>query len=509
MLLQLIELLKKNYLLLFVFMILALGRFSITDQGFLDDSDEVDYYAAEIAFEALIKGNFKEVSATLPLTEGKPTETFIKMLLVPLHRCYAAYINQQVYSQKALRFFGFYNIIVQLLLLGIVYSIFKNLKHSSTTSALGILLLGVFINYNIYARHLLSYDLGLLFFLTALLVFIKTPHQTTTRYHWVGFWAGLGFTTYHGYFLMLFILGGLIIWQQYFKKKKIMLSFFSFGQTFFGLILFYELIYALSGNSFLKDALKISGSINQGSFSEGFTFIFKYFYQVEGLIGILILIVGILYGIKFFFISSKKSLSEQILLLTFSAWLFYAITVFFLMKLVFYGRITHLFYPFIILAVLEFTKPVSKLKTPIITALVMVFCIQYYFNIQSLNSITYPRKVLDEFGLFDKHAKDVKMNFIAELGYSENYVHDPRNILLGNIPNTLKAGNYDIINTCFFDHHPDRFIDKYSPYLLPKDSLIFSKLHFMSYPAYTFEYCSNKGRSFYIEKKIKISIVKK
>lgn len=38
-------------------------------------------------------------------------------------------------------------------------------------------------------------------------------------------------------------------------------------------------------------------------------------------------------------------------------------------------------------------------------------------------------------------------------------------------------------------------------------NLIFSKKHFMSYPAYTFEYCTQKGRKFFIDKSLKVSIL--
>lgn len=503
------EKLKKNYFLIIVLVLLMIGRGSIANQGFLDDSDEVDYYASEIAFDAFKKGDLTAVSATLPLTEGKPTETFIKMLLVPLHRAYSGIIQKPVYTQNALQFFGFYNMLIHLLLLTTVYLIFIKLGHCSDIAALSILALGIFINYNIYVRHLLSYDLGLLFFLCSLLSFIDAQNKNKINYRWVGFWAGLGFTTYHGYFMMLFILAILMAWQQNFQRKNTLRSYFSFAQTFLSIIVGYELFYALSGNSFIADALKISGSINQGSFSEGFTFLFKYFYQVEGFFGVFILSFGFFAALKISLIRLEKTLSQKIVLLAFAAWLLYVFAVLFLMKLVFYGRIIHFFYPFIMLSILEILKPYLPIEKSKIWGIAVLLCVQYYFNLKSLNSFTYPRKVLNDWGLFDKYAQNVNMNFLTELNFPENYIHDPRNILLGMIPNRLPPGDYDIINTCFFDHHPDRFIQAYRPYEIDSNEIIFSKLHFMSYPAYTFEYCSKTGRAFYLDKKFKISIVRK
>lgn len=500
---------KANLPIIFVLLLLTIGRILISGQGYLDDSDEVDFYAAERAFEALTKFDITGVSEHISFTEGKPTEALSKMLLVPVHRAYSWLIYKYRYDNESLLILGYYNIAISVILLYVFYLILLNLKLSRQSSAIGVMALGIFINFNLYTRHLLGYDLGLLFQMVAL-YFITSPKiELRKKYVWAGFFSALGFTTYHGYFMLVAILFLFLMLEKsendFSIKKKPGIFILSFSAV----ILFYEVFYWLSKHSFFVESFIISGTIDQGSFSEGFSFAVKYLYTVEGIFGIGMLL---LFATKVVTLAFKKKFTaaEKLVLLSLFAYLLYGFASVVLMKMVFYGRILHMYFPFLVLGVLLLLEDFKFTQSKYVAAVVLFgLSFQYAYNINSMNSITYPRKVMHDFGLGDNTVRGVNMNFKYELAYTENYINSPFSYQLAGIPNQLAPGNYDILNTCFFRHYPDYFKLSYKRYKNTEGQKVFSKKHFMSYPAYTFEYCSMYGRKFYINKNFRIEIVKR
>ncbi len=500
---------KNNLPVIAVVVVLAIGRMLIAGQGYLEDTDEVDFYASERAYEALLKLDFIHVSEHLAFTEGKPTEAFAKMCLVPAHRAYAWLIGSSRYSNDSLLLFGWYNITISVLLLYLFYLVLLNLKLPRQNALIGLMALGVFVNFNLYTRHLLGYDLGLLFQILALYFLTKPNGVSAKKYAFAGFFSALGFTTYHGYFMLVGILLLLLLTEKTednfgrWKRLKIFLICFA------AVILAYETFYWLSGHSFFIESLIISGTINQGSFSEGFSFIFKYLYSVEGFFGVGMLFLFFIQTVSLLF---KRSLttSEKLVLFSVGAYLLYGFASAVLMILVFYGRILHMYFPFIVLGVLLLLDKFAFTRSKYFAAVVLFgLAGQYGYNIHSMNSVTYPRKVIHDFGLADNTKEGVIMNFKYELAYCENYTNSMFTYQFSDIPNRLPIGNYDVTNTCFFRHYPDYFKLSYRPYEHIQGQLIFSKKHFMSYPAYTFEYCSLFGRKFYAERAFKIEIIKR
>lgn len=501
-----IDFFQKNQLLCLVLFILFSGRLAISGQGYLEDSDEVDYFCAEEAFDALVAFRFSEFSHQISLTEGKPTETLFKVFQVPIHRLWALIIQEPRHSPSGLWILGFINILVSLGVLLVFYQILLALNIRKEAALLAMATIGVLINFNLYTRHLLSYDLGLLFPLLSFLLLIRSECNNEKVLQKAGFISSLGFTTYHGLFMIYPIIGAWLYFSPSkpsfeFKKR---VRFMAVG--FFPLFVLYEMFFWIGGHSFFLELLKIGGSIGQGSFSEGIIYAPLYLSKVEGWLGIIIFILMLFATILGF--SQKVTLpGQRLLLISIIAYLLFSFAVYFLHAFVFYGRIMHLYIPFFVMGAVLFLEHWNITRSKVFHSLLFLSLgILYFENIKSLNSFTYPRKVLSLFPLSEGHIKSNNTYFYYELDLSENYITNQRFIKHGTqFSNSINKPLF-FKNTCFFQHHPDRFIETYKPFDSKEKKNVFEKLHFMSYPAYTFEYCSSYGRRFYLEKQLKIAV---
>lgn len=487
--------------------ILLLGRLAISGQGYLEDSDEVDYYAAEDAFEALVQLDFVSFSQKIAITEGKPSETLVKTALVPLHRLWAWGLGVPRHSPKGLWILGAVNIVVSIGLLLVFYSLLLALNVRERNALLGMAMLGILINFNLYTRHLLGYDLGLLLQLLVLLWLVDKPHASRQTYLRLGGLSAIGFTVYHGYFMLVAFFGVLLVVNGGVPLAVRFKRGVWFGLSFMAVLLGYEVFFWLGGHSFFKESFIISSTISQGSFEEGFSFAWLYLQDVEGVYG-LVLLVLFFVAVLLALFNKLATPIEQLVFGAFVLYLCFGFLVYFPKLFVFYGRIFHMYVPFIVLGVVYLLERFSTKHLKLTSlAIGVLLAVQYFVNIAALNSFTYPRFVLDKFGWMPP-AASTSLHFCTELRFSEDYRHNWRFVQYAATPSKLPKGNYDVVNTCFFSHFPDWFMTSYLPYDKEQGEVVFSALHFMSFPAYTFEYCSTAGRAYYQEKRFMIQVVK-
>jgi hypothetical protein len=246
-------------------------------------------------------------------------------------------------------------------------------------------------------------------------------------------------------------------------------------------------------NSFMH-----ANTITHGTPNENYIFIFKYFYEVEGWWGLLILFLFFYGFFKTLYTSKNKHLSYVILAFTFF-YLFYATFGIVSKKLVFYGRLLHMYYPIIIIGAMLVISEYKRLYPVII---IFAF-INYFYVINDFKQIDYPRSMIYEYKLFNSQNS---FYFINELKCADLY--DSKNSRLIDVPLHLKTKQTQSLilkNFCSFYNYPNDFMDTYTPANINHKRLV-SKNHFMSHPAYTFEYCTKEGRKFFKEKKFKIEV---
>ena len=476
------------------------------------DSDEKDFFAAINALDDLLRFDFKQLSIDIFANWGNPTEVIIKMIELPFFKAFCFITNTTADNPRALSVIGFFNVLISVSLLLVFYGILRNLKFDRQSSILGVILLGGLVNMNLYVRHILSYDEALLFYLLSL-YFLTSEQSKFNKYKLAGFMAGMGFTTYPGPFMFLPILGLFILITHrknfFFAATKPAIYF---GFSFLGVLLFYELVSRIGGNSYITSAFLLSEAIIEGSHSEGFSFLFSYMLHVEKIWGVLLLAA---FCLSFLFLFRRNSYdkAKTITGLSVLAYLAFAIYVYYFKQMVWYGRVLHMYFPFIVIGVIVFLNECRFLhRRAIYISIGIASAINYAINIYDLNTIAYPRDVLYKYGIATKF-KTIQPNYIYQLINIYDYAEIDNSLNADIKAPLLPNGKYDLLNFCWLRHYPDfRYLYDYQPYNLDtvkRENIVFQKTHFMSHPAYAFEYCTVAGKIFFVEKKFQIMIIKK
>lgn len=541
---------KKHYwTLAFIFIILLTGRLFISGCGYLDDTDEITYLYILNNFTELVKLNPHPWSDIIFWLFGYFTETVIRLFQAFLQILFSRASGIPVHHLDAFVVPALFNVFVSLLTLLVFYKILIRLKLPPSSALLGIVLLGSLVNTNIYIRHILPYENSFLFFLTGLLILLKEELQNKDVLL-AGLCSALGFTTYMGQFMFVFISYGYLVISNRGSLKSLFKKSCVFFAPFVAIILLFEILsQGFIGKSYVIYSMLIKSGqhFGQGSPSQGLYYVFTYFRIVEKWWGIILLVLFFI-GVLFTCRGGFNPKINHLLYLAIVSYLVYGCYVVFFKRMHFYGRILHIYYPFIILGVLVFLdqqKAVSKKWAGILMTCAAL--LNYGFVIAGLNEVGYPRSAIYSQGLIAQEGK-VSISYRNEMGcgiyyedrakwcmnvvkfYDEgiskmpearDYLEKERDYTLERCRNLeesfadniehsgLKEGNYLLLNFCFFRHEFDDVYETYHPYAATEsDSLIYDKLHFMSYPAYPFEYCAIKGQDFFIGKQLRLRVFK-
>lgn len=496
----------SRLLVFFMFAFLFVVRLALLGNGYLDDSDELPYIHMLNHIEEL--SDF-DVQAWLDLyfhTDSPITENIIRFIQTLFLIEYAKYLDVSLFSNQALYLIGLFNSICFLFILIVSYRIFLKLDFDPLLALLGIVLLGTYVNTSVYIRHILPYDHALLFQLISLLLLLSKT-LSNKKIFIAGFFSVIGFLTYYGYFMFVFVCLVMLFFRFKYSMKYLVGKMAIFLIPYFALFFFIELFAQVYDDSFIEHMLYFSSTITQGSFNEGLNYVFIYFYLVEKFWGVFLLVLFTL-GLILTYKQKEFSKAKQVLFIAVLAYLLYGSYVWIFEQMVFYGRILHMYYVFIVIGVLYFVQQQKLIKKNLaIYGLMLLAFINYAFVIKDLSSISYPRSVINRLNL--KKGESIKFNYVNELNYGMLYDEREFYRIYSAENKELIAGNYILQNFCFFQHYPDSFMKDYRAYKLGEfDSIVFDKPHFMSHPFYTMEYCTKAGRNFFLEKQFRIKVIK-
>lgn len=503
---------NKGYVsFILVFAILLIARLSIQGKGYLDDTDELPFLVLLDNYDQLIVLNPHAWNVLVFDMWSNYVEITIRLVQAAVLKVYADWKSIPASSTEALIVMGMFNVLVSMLISLMFYKILRRLKFKQVDALLGMFLAGTLLNTNLYTRHILPYETSLLFHLISIYLLL-VPKLNKRIVLTAGVFCAVGYFNYYGNFLLLFIAWTLLmyrVWGRYRVKftYTLLLSIPSVA-----LLFFFEWVSSLSSQSYIAFQFLFSTTIFHGSLEEGLVYIFKYFSLVEtpwGMFLLLLSTMGILYSL--FYKEVVPTLASRLFQISVLFYLLYGLQAVLAGKMVFYGRVLHLFYPFMALGVLIMVNVYPKIRWICFTGAF----INLFFVVQDLNSIGYPRSITYQLGLFsdlDEYKYVNELKPVLNYNYRERFIDQsfegiPEISLQLIEQNANYAGSHTLLNFAFFFHYPDSFMETYEQFI-PKvrQELIFSKPHFMSHPAYTFEYCTMYGRSFFLEKKFKIEV---
>ena len=245
-----------------------------------------------------------------------------------------------------------------------------------------------------YSRHIFPYDEAMFFGLLSLYVTLKNSNKPGILFL-SGTLSFLCLVTYNGYWVIaafaLFVnLFNGMKEKHWFVKRSTFL-----GLGFLAPLVLLLLLCFLIGKDFLSDYGIYLQKITQGSFSEGWSLPFEYFWHAEhGFI----LIVGIF---TIFALSHLKEKENKILYIGFGGTLFVYLGLVipsnFTHTFVVYARTARQLMPFLVLttayglSLLQFWKPAGRLLTTIVIAVLFV---QAMWNYRLEYKLFYPQEFI-------------------------------------------------------------------------------------------------------------------
>ncbi|MFA4902981.1 MAG: hypothetical protein WC600_09560 [Desulfobaccales bacterium] len=397
-----------KYLLITSIVLITLSKLNLIGTGFLAFPDEIRYcqsgrvvqHLSELKIDAAMKEIFS--------TQGRPADAIIKIIPNAIQYVTARIFKINYYERKNSYPLFIFNFLIYCLILIVHYKLSNLLLKDSFLALVSVLLFSTLTNSYLYLRHALPYDMGLLILyivIYKIALYTEEDNLSYTKSLIIGMCSLFGLLVYPGYFPLL-IVGLFILLFNKISKENIFKKIYYAGYYILGSILcliLCEKIARLVGKSYILDAIGLSKTITQGSFEESFAYLFKYFIEVEGLTGI-ILLIGLLVFISITLYRFKNKTFKQYSLISLlgigliGMYLVYASTGYFFHKMVFYGRLLHQYVPFIcILSIYSINETLTKVtrKSQLILCLIsIIFIGNFWFSFINYNSYSYPRDIL-------------------------------------------------------------------------------------------------------------------
>ncbi len=347
---------KLRPFFLVVIILTLISRLALLGTGAISSPDEDRYIRSYIGLQALVeKGNVSSFCSNIVINRGIPTNQIIQLIpnsiQLVLQRATGLHPENPA-SLLIAQAFGF------LVFLIIVFLFFKILVllTGDATYALGITaVLVLFTNMSIYARHLYPYENALMMSLLCIYYFLRSDFEKNPfRAFVLGLLCSLTFGTYPGfYFLPALIAGTFVLhrsnWRDF--KNLVKLAIF-FVAGFLTVTIGFEIIARIGHTSYIMSLKSSAELITQGDYSQGFSFVPIYLYEVEGASGVAILSLSCLsLALAVRAILSRRAGNfESIILMAFAGILFHASQCYFLHKMVWYGRLVHFYVPLLVIS---------------------------------------------------------------------------------------------------------------------------------------------------------------
>lgn len=489
-------------LLALSFLALFLFRLSLISRGVYGWPDEKRYLSSLDAAFKIFAGNFAGACTDLSTTQGRPGDALLRVFPALLQVGLQRWFGMPTSDPASLLIPLFFNVIVSMLVAVVFYKIARRLFNSQPAGVAlaGTVVFALLTNTNIYVRHLLPYDTSLLIFLVALLLALPATgpaagEAATTGgsaglgrrravYFLIGGLVGLGYAVYPGYYFFPIVIFALLLFDgsRPFLAPAKVLNLLGAGLAVILVLFFFEIVAEIGDTSYIAVSILLSGTIDNGTFEEGFVFLPEYLLQVDTLIGGLLLVLTAvflghtLYRLARYRAAAKLSRLEMLVLLALAGYLFHATESAVFHKMVFYGRILHLYMPFLALAGTGALLLLKDLKIRRYAfGLTLLFSVvsfgQFAFSYLPL---AYPDSVLA-----DQHLNPANYGVILARDETAPCYQQKTPPAAGS-----SSAQLVLVNFCFFTPITQSYIP-YKPD--PGQKLLYSGRHFLTYPAYTFE----------------------
>ncbi|RJP36220.1 MAG: hypothetical protein C4547_07710 [Phycisphaerales bacterium] len=424
-----------------VLLLLAVGayRVALTEVGRFHFGDERKYKLAVFALDEFARGDPRAAVARIcdPFGGGRPG--FILYGLVPagLQRAAARWTSVSPFRLEYYQIPAWLNVVVTLGTAWMFFVLAGRWTGSEGTALAATLVYSLLFNTSAYVRHLVPYDQSLMCFLASLLVLTPKrvdgvradaraadggPERAGVRpvsgaadsgqgqaelrsnaaraRQWTrgaagGVLAGLGFACYPGYYAFPVITGAVCLAA----RKGRFARTIAFALASAGVLLALEGLHAIGGTSYFGQLHGLSGTITMGDFSESYRYAWRYLSDVEGAAGMVLLP---LFGVGVGAVCRPRTVDlapqqRAALCAAIIGFLWHATAGALLHFMVFYGRLLHMYLPFLVMGAvtaLHALRP-RRLRVAAFVALAMISAGSFVPIARRYATLSYPADIFE------------------------------------------------------------------------------------------------------------------
>lgn len=344
---------------------LLLLRLLLLGRGTLVDYDERRYFQSFEALRAAAHGHWSACAFALSMVDARPVDALWRCVPAAGQLLLARYAGWDIYAFPSLLLPTLLNWAATVGAAWFFWRICQRLLAGVAAARQWALVAAVLyaslVNTSIYVRHVLPYDGALLLFL-GLLYWVLCQPVAPGAWFWarLGLGAGLLWLLYPGYYAgPVLLVAPLLDWRRPVNWALAHISRLLALGLGFGLpLLGAEALSRMGGAPpFWAVSYDLSLHILQGDPAEGYTFWLKYLWQVEGALGLVLLALLLLAleqaarylgraGLAAIVPRTPRQKTLAAALLLFLA---HATAAAVGHRIVWYGRLLHLYLPFLVL----------------------------------------------------------------------------------------------------------------------------------------------------------------
>jgi hypothetical protein len=346
---------------------LLLLRLLLLGSGTLVDYDERRYFQSFEALCAAAHGHWRACAFALSMVDARPMDALWRCVPAAGQLLLARYVGWDIYSFPSLLLPTLLNWAATVGTAWFFYRISQRLlagvPAAQQWALVAAVLYASLINTSIYVRHVLPYDSAMLLCMGLLDWTLRQPESRPKAMFWaqLGLGAGLLWLLYPGYYAgPVLLVAPLLSWRQPVQWilaniGRLLALGLGFGLPLLGA----EALSRLgSAPPFWAVSYDLSLHILQGDPAEGYTFWLKYLWQVEGALGMVLLLLLVLaLGQAGQHISRQgvaavvpRTPRQKMLAAALLLFLVHATAAAVGHRIVWYGRLLHLYLPFLVLA---------------------------------------------------------------------------------------------------------------------------------------------------------------
>jgi hypothetical protein len=462
----------------------ALYRFSLLDRGTSAFVDETLYFTSVMSLRSLTDGDVRGAAYHITQARGRQGAAILNLPLAALQSIPSAF-GVPASNPRSLLIPTTANVLLSLVTLWLLYATAQALTGSGSAALFAAGLHAFLVNSNLYVRHVLPYELSLALATTAtwwLSTRVHSPRGAAAG----GALTAAAVTCYSGYYLVAAVIAAAFaatVWHRE-GVRPATIATTAFGAGAAAMFALIEVICRIGGTGYFASSRALGGTITMGAFEEGWIFLPRYLWEVEGLAGV-VLLAGIACWLV---VAGRRLLRREIRVFDIwigaavGGWIVQAVLSAELEQIVFYGRLIHPWMFFLALALAACLAAVRTARMRV-TAGVAAWTLAAVSLIAAAavyRSLAYPSDVLYGLGIDTRVVPEAQK--ICEFDPGTPYESPAPLNRDSNAPYSAER-DYLLVNFC------QQFTTGRLP-LPPTPSdraLLFDGRHWLTFPAYAFE----------------------